>query len=430
MQGAKAAGRFAGVLEIQNGLYPAFADCSIGSRPAENFMYYLNRRYGFGFSKWDNIDTAGTLSKNCTGLLFTFPTSAAACEPVKSTKPRLGERTWFPDAGVLICRPHTNSLSKLAVAIKGGHNAEHHNHNDVTTYLVVNDNEALLVDPGPEVYTHRTFSSKRYESKVLNSFGHPVPVVAGKLQSTGVKAHGEIIKTSFSDDEDRIVFDIKSAYKVPELESLHRIFRYCRKGTGSFSVTDRVAFNSPQTFETALITLSCWKQKDANTLFFRDLDEGVKVVIETEDGGFELEELGWSISDDATSIEKKITASGKSALRINDKSKENGSNITSARINVTPGEQLTLSGKHYSLKGSGVGVYVRYYNKENKLLNKVSSGGNISALLVLQAKDSMVWGNFSKPFTPPPETEYIRLWIHSMNGAEVDAVIDDLAVKR
>lgn len=31
----------------------------------------------------------------------------------------------------------------------------------------------MLADPGSEVYTSRTFSDKRYESNVLNSFGHP-----------------------------------------------------------------------------------------------------------------------------------------------------------------------------------------------------------------------------------------------------------------
>ncbi len=290
-EGAKAAGHCAGVLEIQSGVYPAFADCSVGSKPSATFMYYLSRRYGFGFSEWDNIDPIANAGHNCAGLLFSFPNSADKCKPVVTATPRLKQRTWFSDAGVLICRPGANSKFKLAVAIKGGHNAEHHNHNDVGTYLIVSGTEALLVDPGGEVYTRRTFSSKRYESKVLNSFGHPVPLVAGKLQSKGRQARGEVLSTSFTEEQDTLVIDMKSAYKVPELQKLERTFTYSRNGSGSFSVTDNVVFDSPQTFETALITLSNWIEKDNNTFNFRALDNGIQVSIAVTGGEFTTESV-------------------------------------------------------------------------------------------------------------------------------------------
>jgi len=44
-----------------------------------------------------------------------------------------------------------------------------------------------------DVYPARTFSSRRYESDVLNSFGHPAPLVNGKLQKTGRQASGRLI---------------------------------------------------------------------------------------------------------------------------------------------------------------------------------------------------------------------------------------------
>ncbi len=482
-QGARGAARFAGVMEIQNGIHPAFADCSIGSRPGANFMYYLSRRYGFGFTDWDNYDPASPRGGICTALLFSFPTSATHCTPAVVNEPRLGERTWFPDAGVLICRPGDNSGSKLAAAIKGGHNAEHHNHNDVGTYLVVNNNEALLVDPGGEVYTRRTFSSKRYDSKVLNSFGHPVPVVAGKLQSKGKAARGEVISTSFTDDEERLVIEMASAYAVPELKSLQRTFVYSRKNGGSFSVSDRVVFDSPQSFESALITISNWKQLDENTFVFRDLDGGISVAINTEgrafvteavkidedvrrkptrigislvepvveavititvtpdnyredgqsgtlfNGDFELGDLGWRFDNEIGEIMEGTAAAGKAALHIKDSSKESGSSITSARINVLPDKKLSISGKHFPISGAGVGIYIKYYDKEQKSLNKTHGQGNISPILVLDAGEPGSWHSFSKEFRTPAGTDHIRLWIHSMNSALVEAVIDDLEIK-
>jgi len=483
--GAEAAGRYAGVLEIQNGIHPAFADCSIGSRPSASFMYYLSRRYGFGFSEWDQLDPVGSAEGGIAGILFAFPTSADTCTPVTPAGPRLAQRTWFKDAGILICRPGADAESRLAVAVKGGHNAEHHNHNDVGSYLVVSGTDALLVDPGAEVYTRRTFSSQRYDSKVLNSFGHSVPLVAGRMQEKGSAARGVVLSTSFTDEEDTLVIDLKSAYQVPELQRLERTFRYSRKGAGAFSVTDRVQFDSPQSFETALVTLSGWMKQAAGSFVFRDLDEGVKLTIAVtggefesdavkidEDvrtriqptriairfrepvqeasvtvtvtpdhiradgktaalfnGGFELADMGWQIDDKLTTLSSEFAASGRSALRIRDDSETDGSNIISSRVAVRAGAPMTLSGKHYTISGQGVGVYVRYYNQANQMLNEVSAGGNMKALLVLQPAAFNTWESFSAPFTPPPETAYIRLWIHSINGALVDAVLDDIDVQ-
>jgi hypothetical protein len=48
----------------------------------------------------------------------------------------------------------------------------------------------VLLEPGVETYTARTFSRRRYESQLLSSFGHPVPVVAVKLQRTGALRAG------------------------------------------------------------------------------------------------------------------------------------------------------------------------------------------------------------------------------------------------
>ena len=51
--------------------------------------------------------------------------------------------------------------------MKGGHNAENHNHNDVGSFVVALGRATPLVDPGSEVYTARTFSPRRYDSNVL-----------------------------------------------------------------------------------------------------------------------------------------------------------------------------------------------------------------------------------------------------------------------
>jgi hypothetical protein len=172
--------------------------------------------------------------------------------------------------------------------LKGGHNAEHHNHNDVGSFVVVLGDEPLLLDPGGEVYTARTFSNRRYESNVLNSFGHPVPLVGGKLQQTGREASGRIVRYDFTEDADTLLLDISSAYDVPELEKLQRKFVYSRQDSGSLTVTDEAVFSKPCDFGTALITFDKWQQLSDSSLVIRNQDKALRVDIEVKGADFKI----------------------------------------------------------------------------------------------------------------------------------------------
>lgn len=249
-------------MEMAPDIYPAFADCSVGSRPGAVLSAYLSRRFDLGLKDLEKRYLgvgAGPDSFLPDVAIYAMPNSVVD-RPASATVRRHEIRDWFSDAGIMICRPADLSPDKLAVALKGGHNAEHHNHNDVGSFVVALAGETPLLDPGAEVYTARTFSSHRYESKVLNSYGHPVPVVAGQLQRTGSQARAKVLETQFTDQADVYRIDITSAYSVAELKSLVREFRYERQGRGRLIVTDHVEMTSPQSFEEALITYSPWKR--------------------------------------------------------------------------------------------------------------------------------------------------------------------------
>jgi len=276
----KRAAMFGSEIEILNGVYPAFADCSIRAKPSSSLMYFISRRLGLGFRSWEQIDPVSTGGSLYQIMMYCLPNSASRSQPAQNASRGPGIRSWFEDAGVLLCRPAEDSTSQMAVALKGGHNNEHHNHNDVGTFVVVLGDRPLLLDPGGEVYTARTFSNRRYESNVLNSFGHPVPLVAGKLQRTGRQARGRIVSKNFTDDTDTLILDISSAYDVPELEKLQRKFDYCRRGSGSLTVTDEVVFSKPCDFGTALITFDKWRQLSDSSLEIRNQEKALRVDIE------------------------------------------------------------------------------------------------------------------------------------------------------
>ncbi|NLX23160.1 MAG: heparinase [Phycisphaerae bacterium] len=287
-EAVRAAATYGARIEIADGVVPAFADCSLSARPSGPIMYFVSRRLGLGIRQWDNLDPVTTSGGLGHAMLYSFPTSASRTAPASVADAGPGLRSWFDHAGVLIARPAPDSTCRLAVALKGGHNAEHHNHNDVGSFVAVVDRTPVLLDPGLEVYTARTFSAKRYESKMLNSFGHPVPLIAGKLQRAGTAARGEVLRTEFTDEADTLALDIRSAYPVPELEKLERTFVYDRRGTGALTITDVAALSAPQTFETALITFGQWRELEPGVLLVTDDKASVRVTIDTGGEAFEI----------------------------------------------------------------------------------------------------------------------------------------------
>jgi hypothetical protein len=266
--------------EILNGIFPTISDVHPGTRPDAQFVCYIARRFGLEATAsceraW--VRPAGSLAST---MLFSFMPAPLPPVPHQTLPGESPLRTWFTNGGVLLCRAAKNPGIPFAAALKGGNNAENHNHNDVGSFSVVAGKSMVICDPGSEVYTHRTFSAHRYDSKVLSSYGHAVPMVAGQLQSVGAEARAQVLRTTFSDDQDTLALDISSAYKTPELQRLERTFVFSRTGSASLTVRDQVAFASPQKFEEALITWSDWKQVSSNELILQDDQSGVRVRLD------------------------------------------------------------------------------------------------------------------------------------------------------
>ncbi len=289
LPGARMPAAFPWRIVITGGVSPAFADCGVYAKPSEPLVHFVRRRYGFGADPADDkmlVSPDGSLYQ---AMMYSFANSATAAPPAERPAEGPGLRDWFADAGVLVARPAGKTDCRLGVALKGGHNAEHHNHNDVGSFVVVVGDKPVLADPGAEVYTERTFSSNRYDSKVLNSFGHPVPVVAGQLQQTGGEARGEVLSKTFADEADTLVLDLRSAYRVAGLAKLERTFTYSRAGAGSLTVTDEVALESAAKFETALVTFGEWQALDDGAMLIRDGKRAVRVEISTDAAGYTLD---------------------------------------------------------------------------------------------------------------------------------------------
>ena len=267
--------------EIINGVYPTISDCPPGTRPDPQLVNYVCRRLGLAApGKIPVADSEGL----AMGLMLAGQDEPLPVIPVPENKNFNARRSFFGNGGVLLAR----AAPGFAVALKGGNNDEPHNHNDLGSFSVVAGTNMVICDPGGEVYTKRTFSPQRYDSKVLNSFGHDVPVVAGKLQKTGAAARGIILAGDFTPAADTLKLDIRSAYPVPDLKQLERTFVFQRGPTPSLTVRDDIKFSAPESFATALVTWGEIKIVNPNTVDISDGGGAVRVTIDTQGKPFQL----------------------------------------------------------------------------------------------------------------------------------------------
>jgi len=477
---SQAPARFPARIQIINGVSPAFADCAVDARPAAPVMRLLNGRLGLGLPQYAGPEPGLVTGALAETLIFNFPRTppAKAAADQSLTAPRL--RDWFDRAGILVARPAPGTPCRLGVALKGGNNAENHNHDDVGSYVVVVGDRPILLDPGGETYTARTFGPHRYDSKLLNSWGHAVPFVAGKLQREGADAHGQVLRTEFLPTQDTLEMDIASAYAVPALKSLRRTFVYSRAVGGSLSITDRPQFSSPQRFGTALITRGDWSRQRDGSLLIVDEDQAVRVTIDTggipftldaeritedapvhptrlginlshpaaapiitvlvtpadppadrvllRNGGFEDGAQDWEIpADGMGSVVTDRAASGHASLQITDHDPLRGSDVSSARMAARPSTDYTLRGRIFQEKGDGLGMYLRFFDADRNSLNTPDARGNMPPIGTVKGTPG-VWRPFALHFHTPPATSRMQLWIHSFSASQTDANLDDLTI--
>ena len=99
--------------------------------------------------------------------------------------------TWLHSLQIMTAR-----RGQMFLGMKGGHNDESHNHNDVGSFVVYHNGKPILVDPGVGEYTSKTFSKERYTIWTMQSAYHNLPQVSGFDQHEGLKYAARDVKYS------------------------------------------------------------------------------------------------------------------------------------------------------------------------------------------------------------------------------------------
>jgi len=196
-------------------------------------------------------------------------------------------RRYYNKSGVLTVRPNTlNDGQGLGGTFKLGGNKGGHSHNDIGSYVISVNSTKLAGDVGgPLYYDGNTFNSKRYDSPLMNSYGHPVPVVNGHLQSEAKtvlsKKSVKVNAKNFTSSVDSISFDLTGAYNEPNLLSLTRDFIYSRSES-KIHITDTVNYSAPCMFEDALISKQHWTFTGNSSGYFSDGSEKLYVEVSSD----------------------------------------------------------------------------------------------------------------------------------------------------
>lgn len=164
---------------------------------------------------------------------------------------------WFADMGWMISRLDPTDPKSLRLAIKGGHNDEMHNQNDVGSLIVVQGGKVVLTDPGRGRYSKAYFGPERYANIMTSSRGHSVPVVNGFEQAEGAERAANVLVHSNGAERDELALDMAAAYPAEAgLNQLQRRVAFDRQVPGGrIALRDSYAFaNGGGAFQSVLVT--------------------------------------------------------------------------------------------------------------------------------------------------------------------------------
>ncbi|MBB2922809.1 heparinase II/III family protein [Cellulomonas cellasea] len=137
--------------------------------------------------------------------------------------PPLERDVWLPQTQLVVTRERLGSARGLCVTVKGGHNGEHDNHNDVGSVVIAVDGVPLVVDAGQPTYTAATFGAERFTLWTMQSSWHNVPEPAWTTQGTGARYRARDVRVTPGEDTTRVVLDLSEAYDLPGATGLRTV---------------------------------------------------------------------------------------------------------------------------------------------------------------------------------------------------------------
>ncbi|NUU76194.1 heparinase II/III family protein [Paenibacillus xylanilyticus] len=225
----RAIAAFPGNIHLSGGVFVNYSDSRERETIPPGLLSLLSKRQQIQFNMEHRIlllteDPCRRWAHTLRNILWSnqalFEEKSAAEEPAAFVN--LEDLTWLITRGTLAAGDQEEMTA--AFSVKGGHNAEPHNHNDLGHFILHGGGENILCDPGSGEYTQAYFAPGRESIFQIGSQGHSVPVIEGAVQQSGRQAEASVMYTRQSSPQGiEVAFDLTSAY--PEAPRLARYIR-------------------------------------------------------------------------------------------------------------------------------------------------------------------------------------------------------------
>ena len=212
--------KFFSSLMLDDNNFASFGDSGMDQYVCLWLQYFLKQEYGIeAFPAEECVYELRQLPSVLRAFIYYTP--GVEQKKIEEKITHFEELQWY-----------INKKAQYGFAIKGGKNDEerdHHNHNDIGSFIVVNNGKQVLCDLGSGEYTREYFSAKRYMYLNTSSLGHSVPIIEGKEQGTGGIYEGRL-----EVGEKCISVDMKKAYPT----AIKKLLRKFELGEEGLVLTD------------------------------------------------------------------------------------------------------------------------------------------------------------------------------------------------
>lgn len=239
-------GEYIAKVNICGNYYINFADCDVKN----HFSYIAIQRFGrrvhsdflesFAIDHCEKEESV-EIQYNC------YRSIKNLCEisTPKSHKFSYPAKIWVDGVEIMALRETNDPQKGLFLAMKGGHNAESHNHNDIGNFIVYNDGKPLIIDVGVGTYTANTFNENRYTIWTMQSAYHNLPSINGNMQCAGKEYTSQ--NAQYEESDGRLTMELSNAY--PKESSIKSYKRSGEMKNGEIIITDSVLFHQPSNIE-------------------------------------------------------------------------------------------------------------------------------------------------------------------------------------
>lgn len=257
---------YAPAMSLEGGAVVNFADCAPGAPLRPHILHYLGERLALPACRREAhaqlrahlADGADFLAAKRTDFFYWGRLLLDARDILDAERAEtsvVSSDAFYPSYGLWVVRGRDRAGRLWELAAKGGHNDEHHNHNDVGSWLLHIDGVPLVTELGRPAYTRDFFTpSLRYTFLAARTLGHSLPVINGCEQSPGEAFAGRVLRAET--DADTVVFELDATAAYPAEAGCERFVRRLvfEKSAGRVTWTDRIRLGAPGEVESAVIT--------------------------------------------------------------------------------------------------------------------------------------------------------------------------------